>query len=78
MVTVGYPEVVDVREEYYNSAITVNAKGETIANYRKSFLYYQDNVCGMEGPDDFYDGLIPGLGIVSMGAYKLPTEDQKC
>ncbi|KAF3063953.1 hypothetical protein GL218_02179 [Daldinia childiae] len=28
--------------EYYNSAIVVNGEGETIGNYRKSFLYYTD------------------------------------
>jgi protein N-terminal amidase len=78
VVTVSYPEVVNIQEEYYNSAITVNAKGETIANYKKSFLYYQDNVCGMEGLNNFYNGLIPRLGIISIRAYKLLTKDQKC
>ncbi|TAQ86292.1 hypothetical protein B7494_g5393 [Chlorociboria aeruginascens] len=73
IVTVGYPEVVDVTLkrpsslEYYNSAITVNADGETIANYRKSFLYYTDETWALEGPDGFYTGAIEGLGNVAMG-----------
>merc|ERR1711977_516740 len=73
VVTVGYPEKVDVTPkwpaspEYYNSAITVNADGETIANYRKSFLYYADETWALEGPDGFFDGEIDGLGNVAMG-----------
>jgi len=53
--------------EYYNSAITVNAEGETIANYRKSFLHYTDETWALEGPDGFYDDEIEGLGTVAMG-----------
>ncbi|CAM6002782.1 unnamed protein product, partial [Sphagnum balticum] len=73
VVTVGYPEKVDLAPkwpaspEYYNSAITVNADGETIANYRKSFLYYTDETWALEGPDGFFDGEIDGLGNVAMG-----------
>ncbi|KAH6715418.1 carbon-nitrogen hydrolase [Leptodontidium sp. MPI-SDFR-AT-0119] len=73
VVTAGYPEKVDISPrwpaspEYYNSAITVNAGGETIANYRKSFLYYTDETWALEGPDGFYDGAIEGLGNVAMG-----------
>ncbi|PVH78587.1 carbon-nitrogen hydrolase [Cadophora sp. DSE1049] len=73
VVTAGYPEKVDITPkwpaspEYYNSAITVNAEGETIANYRKSFLYYTDETWALEGPDGFYDGEIDGLGNVAMG-----------
>jgi len=73
VVTVGYPEKVDITPkwpaspEYYNSAITVNADGETIANYRKSFLYYTDETWALEGPDGFFDGEIEGLGNVAMG-----------
>ncbi|OLN84910.1 Protein N-terminal amidase [Colletotrichum chlorophyti] len=54
-VVVGYPEKVDVSNnwptgpEYYNSAIVVNGEGETIANYRKSFLYYTDETWALEG-----------------------------
>ncbi|CZT07610.1 related to amino-terminal amidase [Rhynchosporium graminicola] len=73
VVTAGYPEKVDLSPkwpaspEYYNSAITVNADGETIANYRKSFLYCTDETWALEGPDGFYDGEIDGLGTVAMG-----------
>ncbi|KFY66559.1 hypothetical protein V497_00857 [Pseudogymnoascus sp. VKM F-4516 (FW-969)] len=73
VVTVGYPEKVDISPkwpaspEYYSSAITVNKEGETIANYRKSFLYYTDETWALEGPDGFYDGVIEGLGNVAMG-----------
>lgn len=79
-VTVGYPEKVDVAPkwpaspEYYNSAITVNSDGQTIANYRKSFLYYTDETWALEGPDGFYDGEIDRLGNVAMGICKWPTK----
>ncbi|KAJ6782562.1 hypothetical protein PWT90_04554 [Aphanocladium album] len=72
VVTAGYPEKVDVSPkwptgpEYYNSAIVVNADGETIANYRKSFLYYTDESWALEGKG-FYKGFIPGLGNTAIG-----------
>ncbi|KAF9881197.1 hypothetical protein CkaCkLH20_01347 [Colletotrichum karsti] len=72
-VVVGYPEKVDVSSqwptgpEYYNSAIVVNGDGETIANYRKSFLYYTDETWALEGNQGFYEGWIPGLGNTSIG-----------
>ncbi|KAL2873927.1 hypothetical protein SGCOL_010898 [Colletotrichum sp. CLE4] len=72
-VVVGYPEKVDVSNqwptgpEYYNSAIVVNEDGETIANYRKSFLYYTDETWALEGNQGFYEGFIPGLGHASIG-----------
>ncbi|PHH87839.1 hypothetical protein CDD83_8326 [Cordyceps sp. RAO-2017] len=72
-VVVGYPERVDLSPkwptgpEYYNSAIVVNADGETAANYRKSFLYYTDETWALEGDAGFYDGCIPGLGNTSIG-----------
>ncbi|RDL35217.1 uncharacterized protein BP5553_07148 [Venustampulla echinocandica] len=71
-VTAGYPEKVDVSPkwpagpEYYNSAITVNPDGETVANYRKSFLYYTDETWALEG-SGFYSGTIDDLGNVAMG-----------
>ncbi|TVY84301.1 Protein N-terminal amidase [Lachnellula suecica] len=73
VVVAGYPEKVDVAPkwpaspEYYNSAITVNSEGETIANYRKSFLYYTDETWALEGPSGFYNGEVDGLGSVAMG-----------
>lgn len=53
--------------EYYNSAITCNNEGETIANYRKSFLYYTDETWALEGPAGFYAGEFSGFGKVAMG-----------
>lgn len=52
----------------------MNSEGETIANYRKSFLYYTDETWALEGPDGFYDGEIEGLGNVAMGICKWPTK----
>jgi predicted amidohydrolase len=75
-VTIGYPESVDITDkwpadpEYYNSAITYNADGEAIINYRKTFLYPTDETWALEGPDGFYDGVMPGLGSVVMGICK--------
>lgn len=72
-VIVGYPERVDVSvkwptgPEYYNSAIVVNGDGETIANYRKSFLYATDETWALEGDQGFFAGDIPGLGSTAMG-----------
>ncbi|KJR83788.1 amidase [Sporothrix schenckii 1099-18] len=72
-VVVGYPEKVDVAQkwptspEFYNSAIIVNQDGETIANYRKSFLYAVDETWALEGQDGFFDGYVEGLGDVAMG-----------
>ncbi|KAM0554141.1 hypothetical protein ACHAPJ_006940 [Fusarium lateritium] len=73
IVTVGYPEKVDVAPkwptgpEYYNSVIVVNGDGETIANYRKSFLYQTDETWALEGDRGFFNGFIPGLGNTSIG-----------
>ncbi|KAI1198487.1 hypothetical protein F5X97DRAFT_299299 [Nemania serpens] len=73
IVTVGYPEKVDVKPkwptspEYYNSVIVVNGDGETKANYRKTFLYYTDETWALEGHEGFYGGFIPGLGNTAMG-----------
>jgi len=78
-VTVGYPEKVDVTPkwpagpEYYNSSVTVNRDGETVANYRKSFLYYTDETWALEG-SGFFGGQIPELGSVAMGICELQAE----
>lgn len=72
-VVVGYPEKVDVAQkwptspEYYNSAIMISPDGDTIANYRKSFLYAVDETWALEGQDGFFEGHIPELGDVAMG-----------
>ncbi|KAH8598097.1 carbon-nitrogen hydrolase [Bisporella sp. PMI_857] len=71
-VTAGYPEKVDVSPkwpaspEYYNSTVMVNPDGETVAHYRKTFLYYTDETWALEGTG-FYSGSIPDLGDVAMG-----------
>lgn len=45
-------------EEYYtltayNAVVTVNPRGEVVAHYRKSNLYYTDEVWAQEGPEGF-------------------------
>jgi protein N-terminal amidase len=60
----------DRSPEYYNSSITVNRDGETVVNYRKSFLYYTDETWALENPDGFFDGEIDGLGNVAIGICK--------
>ncbi|KAM0518538.1 hypothetical protein ACHAPE_004302 [Trichoderma viride] len=72
-VVVGYPEKVDpalnwpTDPQYYNSAITVNGDGETVANYRKAHLYYTDETWALEGSHGFLGQRIPGLGQTAMG-----------
>lgn len=72
-VVVGYPEKVDptlnwpTDPEYYNSAIAVNGDGETVANYRKTHLYYTDETWALEGSHGFFGGRLPGLGQTAMG-----------
>lgn len=72
-VVVGYPEKVDptlnwpTDPQYYNSAIAVNGDGETVANYRKSHLYYTDETWALEGSHGFFKGRLPGLGQAAMG-----------
>ncbi|PSR97172.1 carbon-nitrogen hydrolase [Coniella lustricola] len=71
-VLVGYPEKVDTQRfqqaepNFYNSAILVNGDGETVANYRKTFLYELDEVWAQEGKG-FFGGNIPGLGNMAIG-----------
>ncbi|TEY66787.1 hypothetical protein BOTCAL_0132g00200 [Botryotinia calthae] len=88
IVTVGYPEKADsssgsTNPECYNSAVTVDKEGKTIANYRKSFLYYTDETWAHEG-SGFFDGDIKGLGTVAMGIcmdlnpYKFETPWNTC
>ena len=56
--------------EYYNSSVTLNRDGETVAHYRKTFLYPTDETWALEGPYGFYGGDINGLGSVAMGISK--------
>jgi protein N-terminal amidase len=77
VVVAGYPEKFDMSErwpaslENYNSALVVNADGETIANYKKSFLDVRDEAWAFEGPDAFFNGGIKGLGNVVLGIGKI-------
>ncbi|KAF2766779.1 carbon-nitrogen hydrolase, partial [Teratosphaeria nubilosa] len=68
-VIVGYPEIAtaaDGTTKNYNSTVTVNAKGEVVANYRKSFLYYTDETWAEEGANS----LSPPAGL------DIPKQDQ--
>ena len=71
-VAVGYPERADrggsgyVGPQNFNSAIVVNGDGETVTNYRKSFLYYTDETWASEGTG-FFHGQVGNLGQVTMG-----------
>lgn len=75
-VSVGYPKKVDESSKnptgpgYYNSNIVVNGDGETVANYRKAFLYHADEIWALEGKEGFYSHEIPGLGKTSIGICK--------
>ncbi|KAK8063435.1 N-terminal amidase [Apiospora saccharicola] len=77
IVAAGYPEKVDVSRnwpaspEYYNSLIVVNEEGDTVANYRKTHLYYTDETWALEGPSHFYKGHFPGIGNTAMGICKI-------
>lgn len=72
-VVVGYPEKVDVSAnwpaspEYYNSALAINGDGDSVGNYRKSFLFYTDETWALEGGNGFFKGEIAGLGNVALG-----------
>lgn len=69
-VAVGYPEKAHnarrAAEERYNSLIMVNGDGETVGNYRKSFLYYTDATWAQEG-GGFFTGQIEEFGQVAAG-----------
>lgn len=71
-VLVGYPEQVDAPgtsragPKQFNSAILVNGEGETVANYRKTFLHTLDETWAREG-EEFYGDHVPGLGTIAIG-----------
>jgi protein N-terminal amidase len=79
VVVVGYPEKTAVKPDdtesakLFNSAILVNPQGETIGNYRKSFLYYTDETWAEESPGTFFSGEIEGLGSTALGICKYYT-----
>ena len=86
VVVAGYPEKaaaspVDMElTKRFNSAILVHPQGTTIANYRKSFLYYTDETWADESPDTFFSGDIEGLGRTVLGIcmYFLLSTLYKC
>jgi protein N-terminal amidase len=53
--------------KYYNSALIVNGEGETVGNYRKSFLHRTDETWASESPSGFFQGGLPGLGNIGLG-----------
>lgn len=48
-VCVGYPEIDEAGQRYYNSLLVVDQTGKVIHNYRKRFLYYTDETWASEG-----------------------------
>ncbi|KAJ8611449.1 hypothetical protein MRB53_037968 [Persea americana] len=70
-VIVGYPEISTEQNdsgEYinYNSTVTINPQGKIVATYRKSFLYYTDEIWASEG-SGFFCGEVGSLGIMAHG-----------
>ena len=71
-VAVGYPEKAEATgaaSECYVGLIVVDSKGEKLANYRKSFLYYTDDTWACEG-QGFHGGRLGNLGQVALGICK--------
>lgn len=70
-VIVGYPELSSEIDDQgraisFNSTVTVSPQGEVVAQYRKSFLYYTDEIWAAEG-SGFFCGTLGSLGVVSHG-----------
>lgn len=53
----------------YNSTVTVNPLGETVAHYRKTHLYYTDEVWAQESPEGFTTAELNFLPKVRTAAY---------
>lgn len=70
-VVVGYPEKVDAEcpasSEYYNSALVVDGNGDTVGNYRKSFLHCTDETWAHQSSEGFFRGELPEHGNVGLG-----------
>jgi protein N-terminal amidase len=76
-VAVGYPEAAEGEGNFntaydakitvedgtvaYNSLVIVDASGEVVGHYRKSFLYYTDETWAQEG-QGFFAGVVP-IGV---------------
>ena len=65
-VAVGYPEHSKSDGKKYNALVFVNANGDVVAHYRKTFLYYSDEVWASEG-QGFYAGELP-VGSLANGS----------
>lgn len=82
-VLVGYPEKLDASgnsragPKHFNSAILVNGDGETVANYRKSFLHSVDETWALEGKG-FFGGHVPGLGNTAIGIGEFRMHNSDC
>ncbi|KAK4148791.1 hypothetical protein C8A00DRAFT_19439, partial [Chaetomidium leptoderma] len=78
---VGYSEKVDAEcpasPEYYNSALVVDGDGDTVGNYRKSFLHCTDETWARESSDGFFRGELPGLGNVGLGIVRPSSNPYK-
>ena len=70
-VVVGYPEKVDTEcpasRECYNSALIIDGNGDTVGNYRKSFLHCTDEAWARQSSEGFFRGELPWLGNVGLG-----------
>jgi predicted amidohydrolase len=70
---VGYPETVNAvgtwpkSAEHYNSCLMVNGEGETIVNYRQTFLAARSEEWALESDEGFFDGILPTLGATVLG-----------
>ncbi|RDW74330.1 putative protein N-terminal asparagine amidohydrolase [Aspergillus mulundensis] len=77
-VCVGYPEVEVTNnngqreEKYYNSLLVLDEQGNTLLNYRKTFLYYTDETWASEGSAElgFHQLTFPSPGDKSPSSSK--------
>ncbi|KAL8927952.1 MAG: hypothetical protein Q9208_002027 [Pyrenodesmia sp. 3 TL-2023] len=78
------PTMIDLgpgREGYYtltayNAVVTVNPSGEVVARYRKSNLYYTDEVWAQEGPDGFVTHDVVFDGKLDLSSSRMPAEER--
>ncbi|OCK76139.1 carbon-nitrogen hydrolase [Lepidopterella palustris CBS 459.81] len=70
-VTVGYPETTvpnpSATTVHYNSTVTISPIGQILANYRKTFLFYNDEIWARESPSGFFTEHLGTLGRVALG-----------
>ncbi|KKY19212.1 putative protein n-terminal asparagine [Phaeomoniella chlamydospora] len=51
--------VSDFEPSYYNALVFVSPSGQMLAHYRKTFLYYTDEIWASENTDGFFSGDLP-------------------